>query len=379
MGLFEILYLFMIFVTAYCDNFSFPVVSYNGVFYAALDGTHPDNAMVGCQYDYLPLPDGWMLAEEGEATKLVANSFDWGTHVVTTAGRGYNTKACLSCSPVSQLTTDNGNGEFKPDTCYDRVLIQTTTWKKCNDLPPHTRIVNEIEYEKLWYNESSHEIFIKDPPVGFFRLIRKVVVYLIHKSESTGEELSIKSVTKLTRGTSEFPIKASNFDGSLPSNKKANFVKIKFIAHRVGTDKKSVNGRRGHHYKECVVKPLSPEQNNRAPLVVGDPFELVEICDATCPSNTTWVRGDFYDMNSVWLSVDTVQQCVDQCRYQYDSSSVRVGVYSDCWTHSCSCHFNVTSHQDLLDKENSYNGYNCFLGGEGTNNNGNNNYNYFGP
>ena len=188
MGLFEILYLFMIFVTAYCDNFSFPVVSYNGVFYATIDGAHPDSTLIGCQNDYLPLPDGWKLAEEGEATILVANSFYWGTHVVTTAGRGYNTKACEWCSHANfQLTADNGNGEFKTDICPGRVLIQTTTWKKCNDLPPHTRIVNEIEYEKLWYDESSHEIFIKDPPVGFFRLIRKVVVYLIHKSESTGE------------------------------------------------------------------------------------------------------------------------------------------------------------------------------------------------
>jgi len=91
--------------------------------YAVLDFTDPGEASVDCQGDYLPIPDGWQLAEASSDTEYAASAYNWGTHVVTTEHRGYNTALCPSCSPESQVTESNGNGEWKPNTCSDRVFI----------------------------------------------------------------------------------------------------------------------------------------------------------------------------------------------------------------------------------------------------------------
>jgi len=98
-------------------------ITYNGMDYAVLDFTDPGEASVDCQGDYLPIPDGWQLAAASDDTEYAASSYSWGTDVVTTEHRGYNTALCPFCWPESQITVSNGNGEWMPNACYDRVFI----------------------------------------------------------------------------------------------------------------------------------------------------------------------------------------------------------------------------------------------------------------
>ena len=60
------------------------MISYQGVEYATLDGASPSGTGNGCQSSYIALPTGWQLAPANSASRFVAGSYNWATHMLVT-------------------------------------------------------------------------------------------------------------------------------------------------------------------------------------------------------------------------------------------------------------------------------------------------------
>ena len=86
--------------------------------------------------------------------------------------------------------------------------------------------------------------------VGFFKLVRKVVIYAIKKSPEKPDVYLGKFKIKITPGTSKFPLKSPPVDKA----DDVNFVRVKIIGNRVGEGSKSSTGKKTHPYWECVEK-----------------------------------------------------------------------------------------------------------------------------
>jgi hypothetical protein len=112
-----------------------PSIEFGNAVFATLDGTSPDDRLVGCQGDegdFLPVPSGWAIAPNEEWVRNVIASHPWGTHeLVLVDGSQYET--ALSSNPgkkgtwhgdmpATALGTD-GHGRFRVNACNRRILI----------------------------------------------------------------------------------------------------------------------------------------------------------------------------------------------------------------------------------------------------------------
>lgn len=68
----------------HCEN----SVVHQGVRYATLDATVKESSAVGCQDDFLALPDGWEIAPQDESAVAVTAGWPWGTHLLVYSDGG---------------------------------------------------------------------------------------------------------------------------------------------------------------------------------------------------------------------------------------------------------------------------------------------------
>jgi hypothetical protein len=107
-------------------NLSWEIVTYQGMQYATLDSTNPDDTSSGCQTQGMLMRPGWSLATEGPGAVYVAASDGWGTERLTGQNIFLNTKNYMypgSYSRMSYFSKDD-NGYYTVHACPCRILIQ---------------------------------------------------------------------------------------------------------------------------------------------------------------------------------------------------------------------------------------------------------------
>ena len=120
------------------------------------------------------------------------------------------------------------------------------SWSYC----PNIDIPERILYDSIDYNPATGELSMAGVQVGFFKLVRKVVIYAMKKSPEKPDVYLGKFKIKITPGTSKFPLKSPPVDKA----DEVNFVRVKVIGNRVGDGSKSSTGKKTHPYWECVEK-----------------------------------------------------------------------------------------------------------------------------
>ena len=119
-------------------------------------------------------------------------------------------------------------------------------WIPC----PDVSISERIPYGSIAYDKTTGDFSMTDVEVGFFKLIRKIVIHAAKKKPGTPDIPLGKVKLKITPGTSKFPLKSEPFEDAAD----VNYVRVKIIGNRVGGGRKSTNvdGKRAHPYWECV-------------------------------------------------------------------------------------------------------------------------------
>ena len=128
---------------------------------------------------------------------------------------------------------------------YQMLLHTPPKWSPCN----HINVDERIQYDSIDYNPMTGDFMLTGAPVGFFALVRKIVIYAWHR-ESFESALIRKVVIKITPGTSKFPLKST----PLQDLRDVNAFSIRIIGNRVGKGSISTTGRRSHPIWECVEK-----------------------------------------------------------------------------------------------------------------------------
>ena len=108
-------------------------VLYSGVWFAALDGTASSTYSSGCQYSYVQLPSGWVVAADNSVSRSAIAAYPWGTNFMVVAnGYAYGTSNYYTgrLYSTSQLYSDGGGG-YRPANCNLRILIQCWKSGKC--------------------------------------------------------------------------------------------------------------------------------------------------------------------------------------------------------------------------------------------------------
>ena len=80
------------------------------------------------------------------------------------------------------------------------------------------------------YNPMTGDFSMTGVQVGFFKLVRKVVIYAIKRQPSQPDVQLGFSRIKITPGTSKFPLKSQPVENA----HEVNFVRVKIIGNRVG-------------------------------------------------------------------------------------------------------------------------------------------------
>ena len=105
-------------------------------------------------------------------------------------------------------------------------------------------------YDSMDYNPMTGDFSMTGVQVGFFNLVRKVVIYAIKREPSQPDvQLGFNRI-KITPGTSKFPLKSQPVENA----HEVNFVRVKIIGNRVGEGSKSTTGKKSHPYWECVER-----------------------------------------------------------------------------------------------------------------------------
>ena len=112
-------------------------VVHQGVRYATLDATVKESSAVGCQDDFLALPDGWEIAPQDESAIAVTAAWPWGTHllVYSDGGQRYTnnedydspggTRTWYCCSDgETALGTSSDGTRYKVNACARRILLR---------------------------------------------------------------------------------------------------------------------------------------------------------------------------------------------------------------------------------------------------------------
>ena len=144
-------------------------------------------------------------------------------------------------------------GSCPPDLAGQRYCVASrgappkeSSWSPC----PKIDISERIVYDSLDYNPATGELSMIGVQVGFFKLVRKVVIYAMKKSPDKPDVHLGKFKIKITPGTSKFPLRSPPMDNA----DEVNFVRVKVIGNRVGQGSKSSTGEKSHPYWECVEK-----------------------------------------------------------------------------------------------------------------------------
>ena len=120
-------------------------------------------------------------------------------------------------------------------------------WSPC----PNVEVPERIAYDSIDYDVYTGDLSLSGVDVGFFKLIRKIVIYAV-KIETEKPMVVDKTIVKITPGTSKFPLKSAlmNVGG-------ANVIRVKLIGNRIAEGSKSTNGVRAHPIWECVERTIS--------------------------------------------------------------------------------------------------------------------------
>ena len=154
----------------------------------------------------------------------------------------YSYRLDIGCYSNSQCTVNVlGNGNVTKPSDYVR------PWSSC----PNVDIAERITYDDMDFNPIKGKLTITNPPVGFFKLVRKVAIYAMRRSPRQEDSVSYiaKRKIKITPGTSKFPLKFEPFTSE--DAQRINYVRVKIIGNRV----KAEAGKRAHPYWECAEKP----------------------------------------------------------------------------------------------------------------------------
>merc|ERR1711871_1537701 len=123
-----------------------------------------------------------------------------------------------------------------------------TTWRHCPNVP----IPDRIRYDSMDYNPITGDFSMNGVEVGFFSLVRKIVIY-VFKRESYLARLHVTKIKiDITPGTSRFPLKSQPVEYA----DLVHMVRVKIIGNRVRKGGKSKNGGRSHPFWECVQTTL---------------------------------------------------------------------------------------------------------------------------
>ena len=99
-------------------------VIYKGYRYRTLDGTYPGVTSAGYQSNYLPLPEGWMIADWHEDAHMVAESYPWGAHRIV---HSETTNVHCSCTTLYvNCECSRGSGRV-----YVTRVVENVTEYKC--------------------------------------------------------------------------------------------------------------------------------------------------------------------------------------------------------------------------------------------------------
>lgn len=116
-------------------------VIYNGKEYATLGFADPlSRQHLGCEKNYLPLKEGWSLAQNNSESVAVIAAYGWGTTRLIASNVTYYTAnagpdGVTNFNPQSSpgtpwqagLLQQNGS-QYKVRTCANRILIYKASW-----------------------------------------------------------------------------------------------------------------------------------------------------------------------------------------------------------------------------------------------------------
>ncbi len=143
------------------------MVSYNGQYYAALDGWIPtDYYTQGCQWSPLSLPSGWSIAINNADSIAVIASYPWGTDLMVLAdgsqfytqndrysGMAGKPRQWYCCSdgltPLGESIDAYGNPQYEVTSCARRILITNSELFAQGTLPAYSCIAVEIDLTVL--------------------------------------------------------------------------------------------------------------------------------------------------------------------------------------------------------------------------------------
>ena len=123
------------------------------------------------------------------------------------------------------------------------------SWRPCE----YVELSERIKYESMDYNPITGDFSMTGVQVGFFKLVRKVVIYAIKRQSSQPDVQMGRIKIKITPGISKFPLKSQPVENA----GEVNFVRVKIIGNRVGKGSKSTTGEKSHPYWECSEKSHS--------------------------------------------------------------------------------------------------------------------------
>ena len=225
------------------------------------------NASSRCDFLLPDVPTVFFVKSSFEDTKGIKNKSNRKDKLLTIrcyiilllyalAWRGAFEDAFFGCSSLtcvygSQSVYDlavNARASSANDCTYPPTMSPTMSppWLHC----PHINIPERVVYDSMDYNPMTGDFSMIGVQVGFFNLVRKVVIYAIRREPSQPDVQLGFSRIKITPGTSKFPLKSQPVENA----HEVNFVRVKIIGNRVGEGSKSTTGRKSHPYWECVER-----------------------------------------------------------------------------------------------------------------------------
>eukprot|EP00747_Dinoflagellata_sp_TGD_P174653 gnl/TRDRNA2_/TRDRNA2_215496_c0_seq1.p1 gnl/TRDRNA2_/TRDRNA2_215496_c0~~gnl/TRDRNA2_/TRDRNA2_215496_c0_seq1.p1 ORF type:complete len:171 (-),score=9.33 gnl/TRDRNA2_/TRDRNA2_215496_c0_seq1:4-444(-) len=100
-------------------------ISFRSMLYATLDFADPRGIEVATQEEFLPLPEGWSLAQNTQdvVTHVIAK-YPWSTHVmIVSDGKSFNTSNYHPPGKQYTMSFAHEGARYKPTGASGRILI----------------------------------------------------------------------------------------------------------------------------------------------------------------------------------------------------------------------------------------------------------------